>query len=61
VKLPEMCIKLHGIKNAKLVLDPLMGIGSTAIACAKLGVACVGFELDEEYLRFAAQRIRSLR
>ena len=61
VKLPEMCIKLHGIKNAKLVLDPLMGIGSTAIACAKLGVACVGFELDEEYLRFATQRIRSLR
>ena len=59
-KLPEMCIKLHGVKNTKLVLDPMMGIGSTAIACARLGLPCVGFEMDERYLEFAANRIRFL-
>ena len=33
VKLPEMCIKLHGVKKGTVILDPFIGIGSTAIAC----------------------------
>lgn len=60
VKLPEMCVKLHGLHNAKLVLDPLIGIGSTAVACCRLGVHCIGFELDKDYLKFAVHRIRSI-
>ena len=61
IQLPEMCIKLHGVKNTKLVLDPMMGIGSTAIACVRLELPCVGFEMDEEYLEFATNRISLLR
>jgi len=56
-KLPEMCIKLHGVKDDILVLDPFMGIGNTAIACIRLGVNYIGFEIDEYYCRVAEKRI----
>lgn len=57
-KLPEMCIKLHGVKKTNLVLDPFMGIGSTAIACIRLGIDYIGFEIDEYYCRVAEERIK---
>lgn len=57
VKLPEMCIMLHGISRNMLVFDPFMGIGSTALACKKLGVSCIGTEIDPEYVRIAYQRL----
>jgi len=57
-KLPEMCIKLHGVKDDILVLDPFMGIGNTAIACIRLGVNYIGFEIDEYYCRVAEERIK---
>jgi site-specific DNA-methyltransferase (adenine-specific) len=56
VALPEMCIKLHGTNRAALVLDPLMGSGSTAIASIRLGIPFVGFEIDEKYLEMAKER-----
>ena len=59
VALPEMCIKVHGLSKTSLVLDPFMGIGSTAIACLRLGVPCVGFEIDQKYLEVASTRIHS--
>ena len=59
VSLPEMCIRLHGCRNTKLVLDPFMGIGSTALACIRLGVSCIGFDIDQKYLDVASGRIRS--
>lgn len=58
-KLPEMCIKLHGLDRTKLVLDPFIGIGNTAIACTRLGIKWVGFEIDELYVREAEKRIKS--
>ena len=48
-KIPQMCVQLHGVERAGLVLDPFMGIGHTAAACAQLGVSCVGFELETDY------------
>jgi site-specific DNA-methyltransferase (adenine-specific) len=48
-ELAEMCILLHGIKKTKKVLDPFMGIGNTSLACKKLGISCIGFEIDKEY------------
>ncbi len=59
VKLPEMCIMLHGVKNDLFVYDPFMGIGSTAIACKRLGVRCVGTEIDPEYVDVANQRLEN--
>ena len=60
VKLAEMCIKLHGVANTKLVLDPFLGIGQSALAASELGVNCVGFEIDPLYFREAVRRIRAL-
>lgn len=58
-KLPMMCIKLHGYTERSLVLDPFMGLGNTALACLKLGVPFLGFEIDEAYFATAEQRIRN--
>ena len=55
-KLPEMCVRLHGRERVKLVADPFLGLGSTALACVGLGVDFVGFELDEAYLKEAIAR-----
>jgi len=43
-KLPEMCVRLHGRERVKLVADPFLGLGSTALACVGLGVDFVGFD-----------------
>ncbi|RXE56108.1 modification methylase [Methanoculleus taiwanensis] len=56
-KLPEMCIRLHGYSAATLVLDPFMGIGSTALACTTLGTQYIGFEIDPEYADIARTRV----
>lgn len=56
VKLPERCIKVHGVDRAETVVDPFTGIGSTAIACIALGINFVGYEIDPEYCAAAIER-----
>jgi len=56
-KLPEMCIKLHGSDDKTVVLDPFMGIGTTALACMELGVKFIGFEIDTSYVKLAEERL----
>lgn len=58
VQLAEMCLKLHGVGAITRVLDPFMGIGSTAVAAQRLGLTCVGFEIDPYYLDVAAARLK---
>lgn len=58
-RLAEMCVRLHGLARALLVLDPFLGIGSSALACAGLGVDFIGFEIDREYLAVAVERLKS--
>lgn len=50
LKLPEMCIKLHGYNDNTLVLDPFMGIGTTGLTANNLGCNWIGFEIDSEYI-----------
>jgi len=57
IKLPEMCIKLHGLREGLVVMDPFLGIGSTALASNKLGLSFIGFEIDKEYLEDAINRL----
>jgi site-specific DNA-methyltransferase (adenine-specific) len=54
-----MCIKLHGVTRCRVVLDPFVGIGSTAIASIRSGVSCIGFDIDKSYLKTCKQRILS--
>lgn len=60
-KLPELCLRLHGVGRARLVVDPFLGIGSTGVACARLGLPFVGFEIDAGYARIARERIAEAR
>ncbi len=60
-KLPEMCIKLHGYSEETVVMDPFMGIGNTAIACVRLGVSYLGFDIDKSYIECADQRINKMK
>ena len=57
VQLPMMCIRDHGVSRCRLVMDPFMGIGSTAVAAVRLGIPFIGFEIDEGYINIAEERI----
>jgi site-specific DNA-methyltransferase (adenine-specific) len=60
-KLPEQCLKLHGLPRIQRAMDPFNGLGSTAVACARLGVAeFVGCDIDETYLEEAVSRVEML-
>jgi len=58
-KVPEQCLRLHGIARAGTVLDPFLGLGNTAIAAVRLGLDFVGIELDAHYLQDAVARVRT--
>ena len=58
-KLPEQCLRLHGASRVGLVMDPFTGLGSTAVACARLGVDFIGADIDEIYLKEAIERARA--
>lgn len=55
VKLPEMCIKLHGVDKCSSVLDPFGGIGTTAHACRLLNLSCVSVDIDGGYTKIAQE------
>jgi site-specific DNA-methyltransferase (adenine-specific) len=58
-RLPEQCLKLHGLSRIETAMDPFTGLGSTAVACARLGVSFVGSDIDETYLQKAVERVRA--
>jgi site-specific DNA-methyltransferase (adenine-specific) len=43
------------------VLDPFMGSGTTAVACARHGREFVGYEINETYCAIARERVGALR
>ncbi len=58
-RLAEMCIQLHSLSRTRLVLDPFVGIGSTALAAQRLGLSFIGFDIDETYLSEAKRRLEA--
>jgi site-specific DNA-methyltransferase (adenine-specific) len=58
-RLPAYCLRLHGLDRVKLAVDPFLGLGSSAVACATLGVNFAGIELDAHYLKEAVARSRA--
>ena len=58
-RLPAYCLKLHGVPRIRVAADPFLGLGSSAVACAALGVSFVGIEIDEHYLKEAVARARA--
>ena len=59
-RLPEQCLRLHGVSRIRTVMDPFTGLGSTAVACARLGVDFIGTDVDEAYLAEAIERTRQV-
>jgi len=59
IEIVKKCIQLHGYNYKTIVLDPFMGIGSTSLACYKIGVNCVGFEIDKRYYKENIRLIKS--
>lgn len=54
VALMAWCLR---IAEAKSVLDPYMGSGSTLVAAKDAGIPAVGIELEERHCETAAQRL----
>jgi len=46
-------------KEDNLVLDPFMGVGTTAVACKELGRNYIGFEISKEYCDIAKERLKN--
>ena len=57
IELPENII-LACSKEGDIVLDPFMGSGTTALAAKKNNRHYLGFELNEEYIRQAEERLK---
>lgn len=54
--LMKWCLSLF--PEAKSVLDPFLGSGTTAVACKDMGLSCTGIEAEERYCEIAANRLR---
>ena len=56
VELMKILIENSSQEN-EVVLDPFVGVGSTALACKELNRNFIGIELDENYYNIAHNRI----
>jgi len=59
---PEELIEkiLHNFtKPGDLIFDPFMGTGTVGVVCKKLQRHFLGLEIDEEYFKFAEDRIKN--
>lgn len=55
VQLMEWCFGY--VPEARTILDPYMGSGTTLVACVKLGLAGIGIEIDEGHFDIACGRV----
>ena len=58
-RVPEYCFRLHGLARLGTVMDPFLGLGSSAVAAAQLGLDFIGVEIDAQYLKEAVARVRA--
>ena len=59
----ELCEKLLNIYAVSdtVVYDPFMGTGTTAVACKRLGLDCIGSELSATQVAYANERLGETR
>lgn len=58
-ELPRRCIEFYTFKG-DVVLDPFIGSGSTACAAKSTGRSYIGYDISQEYIELAEQRINQL-
>ena len=54
-ELMEWCLSF--VPDAKIILDPFMGSGTTGVACMNLGRTFIGIEREPKYFDIACRRI----
>jgi site-specific DNA-methyltransferase (adenine-specific) len=59
-ELPKRLIQLYSFTN-DIVLDPFMGSGTTAVAAIKAKRNYIGYDINEEYIGLARDRIKLVR
>jgi len=59
IKLVRYLIETY-FNDAKLILDPFLGSGTTAVACKELGRNYIGIEISPEYCEIARNRIKAI-
>jgi DNA modification methylase len=57
IEVMRWCIG-HLPTDARTILDPFMGSGTTGVACVKLGRKFIGIEIEPRYFEIACKRIR---
>ena len=55
IALMEWCLGF--LPDAKTILDPFMGSGTTLVACQRMGRHGTGIELDPDYFQTACKRV----
>jgi DNA modification methylase len=55
VALMQWCLGF--LPDARTILDPFMGSGTTLVACQRLGRQGIGIEIDPEYFDIACRRV----
>ena len=61
VELVELCVKIHGAAETTRLLDPFLGIGSSALAAKFQKIrSFTGIELDCDYLEVARLRLQAI-
>ena len=53
----EYCLQLGNPSGNGVVLDPLMGAGTTAVAALRVGLPYIGCDLDPEAVEITKQRV----
>lgn len=59
IELPKRLIEFYSYSE-NVVLDPFMGSGTTAIAAIKSNRHFIGYEINQEYVKLANERIKEL-
>lgn len=53
----NLLLKLIKKASSSSVIDCFLGSGTTAIAAKRLGISCIGIEIEEKYCEIAAKRL----
>ena len=56
IELARRCIELYTYSD-EVVLDPFMGSGSTAVAAQECKRRFIGYEIEEEFIKIAQERL----